>query len=854
MEFAKRITLIGKGSQDEVKENWLVFERDVSDQIGNENQYANDNRLTVQIAFRVSDYEPNGRPNIIKLRRSYLNVLFATARDTHLGFLVQGPFRTTPARDNISSKNESDKKFNHRLAEETGELVVEALRWLRDRDWLTIELLQTMPLAYKEREYRYGYRSGRYGYFEFYTEHNRYNDSVFAPVYESVKEALRNEALIPAYGGGYVAANDAKIAGSKGLRDLLDKSKLQQLLDFNEQTQWVHAEIAEGGASNLWRFLTTILDVTEVDAEMFARRIDQEFMSNQSDDWIQRFYEFAPSGSTMQQILRDRPIIRLADGSHVKPFHGTQPQAYLPKDHDIRYPSVKREVCESEKAREFLKSLGLKKPDDVDEVLKYVLPKYKRGQEISDFEHRLDVELIVKAMGVDSHQRKSTLVNALNATSFLWAENTIGDSEFRKPDDIIYFRNSSLEKYFEGNPDGWFIAPDYEEIFDELGRLDLFHGVVFWSREPDASGYVELTDYHGWHERGLSGFDPDFKFHGLEFALQNPNLPRSEYIWNHLLVQYKHKILGLVESCTRKTFVGSRVERQLSKMGMLVRESAWLPDGNGSFAAPSALSLEDLPESFRKDSDLAIALGMQASETSIQDLLGRDDIADDVKRRLELSSEFSVEELELMKEHRNLLDQLRRKDQDSAEPFNPGNIPFELEEEFNPPDNPSPSPPSPPYPTSRTVTDDEMIDTELDLDQEPKLEPLSIGRKRMAKNLETWKFLLDEYGGLCQICASTFEQRNGSPYFAIAHLIQRSKAEVLDNPRNALCLCANHWAQFKYGELKTLDEAIVDQIIDSEEGRPHYIELMLCGERQEITFSSNHISKLRALIEVSLQF
>ena len=237
---------------------------------------------------------------------------------------------------------------------------------------------------------------------------------------------------------------------------------------------------------------------------------------------------------------------------------------------------------------------------------------------------------------------------------------------------------------------------------------------------------------------------------------------------------------------------------------------------------------------------------MRPSDIRIQDL----PINDSLRRKLELADEFSVEELELMKNHRDLIYQLRKKEQEIVEPLEPEEYPPKLEDMFDPSKNstrrrryrPDPLDPTP---------EDELAKTELDLDQKANLDPLSIGRRQKAKNRETEKFLLDEYGGQCQICDITFEQRNGSPYFAIAHLVHRSQAKWLDNPRNALCLCANHWAQFKYGELKTLDEDILDQITDSEEDQPHIITVMLCNEPQVITFSVNHISKLRTLVEVT---
>ena len=492
----------------------------------------------------------------------------------------------------------------------------------------------------------------------------------------------------------------------------------------------------------------------------------------------------------------------------------------------------------------------------------HILPHYKDGQDINETEgHQKDIAKIVKALAtVDSIERRNALLMALKATQFLRAENAIGDTEFRKPDDIIYFRNQTLEMYFEGNRDGWFISSHYEQYFDDLKQLNIFTDLARKS-EPKDSGYIKLqTPYKGSesypHKRGLDGFNPDFTIDGLEFALNNPTVERSIYIWNRLLLPSIDGIVGTVESSPVQSFPSHRTDVEknvLSRVGRLVHKSSWLPDGNGNFVKPSELSLDELPDDFRKDNDLANVLGMRPNETSIQDFLSRDDIADDVKRRFVLANEFSIEDLELMRNNRELLDQLRRKQRETVETLSPDEYPPELENRFNSPSNPISKRrdrfDSPVLPDN--AAEDEVTETELGLNQKPELDPLIIGRKQQAKNRDTEKFLLHEYGGQCQICDTTFEQRNGSPYFAIAHLIRRSQAKWLDDPRNALCLCANHWAQFKYGELKTLDEEILDQITTSEEEQPHDIFIMLCKEPQAVTFSANHISKLRALVEVT---
>jgi hypothetical protein len=69
-------------------------------------------------------------------------VFFPTQKETFLGFLIQGPYRTTPARDNVPEHDPS----NQALVRETATLVADVLRELRDDGLLTVDVLDALPL------------------------------------------------------------------------------------------------------------------------------------------------------------------------------------------------------------------------------------------------------------------------------------------------------------------------------------------------------------------------------------------------------------------------------------------------------------------------------------------------------------------------------------------------------------------------------------------------------------------------------------------------------------------------------------------------------------------------------------
>ncbi len=119
-----------------------------------------------------------------KINDSPVIVYFPTEKITNLGFLIQGPYRTTPARDNIPK----DDDWNKKLINETGELVIEAIEQLKEMGLLSASLLETLPIRTDD-----------------FPEGN-----MFYPIFRRVREAFMNKALLPANDGTFVTARNAK--------------------------------------------------------------------------------------------------------------------------------------------------------------------------------------------------------------------------------------------------------------------------------------------------------------------------------------------------------------------------------------------------------------------------------------------------------------------------------------------------------------------------------------------------------------------------------------------------------------------------------------------------------------------
>ena len=830
--FFRSVTVMGQSIHGDEEEHWFVFEKDITHLVKLEADIPDDRRLTVEIAFQYTAFDSHAMPIVEQLTQSHLTVYFPTEKETHLGFLLQGPYKTTPARDNIPQFD----KFNIVLAEQTADLVIEALRWLSNKRWLSVSVLMTMPM-----------------------ELERFRGTLFEPIYDTVLAAITEEDLIPAYESGYVAGKNALLARGVGLRDLLNGMKLQEFFNTDEKIQWVSNEITQDRTPDLRRYLIDQVKVAEIDAEAFARRLTEEFLSKQSDNWVCEFYEFLSEfGSWVRNILKRRPIIRLRDSSHVVAFDiHNKPQAFLPTPQGSRFPTVKTEVCNTERSMEFLQSLGLEEPDVVDEVRTLILSKY-RGDEVDTTEHQQDILRIVAALRNASQEKKDGLIRDLQQTPFLLAMNAKQTIRFKRPVEV-YLRSSDLEMYFEGSLDSWFLVPDYDPYVPDLVQIGLADQVRYTHRNPNSTWYITLVNQHGWHRRARNGFDPNCSIDGLENALASPNFNRSRFIWEHLLMPHKHWILGVVETSTRQDYSHISASEQASIMGKLVRDSAWVPNNVGEFYKPGELSLEELPEEFTKDEELARQLGMKVTLQvfdAVEDYLRQvgvtgleEDAKEAIANVLEVASGDPNDLLELSR----MADKLKQsRSKRLAETVDYSTSLFDAfnhngQRQLSDPE-PIPKPLKNPNQRSNRKKQ-EIADSISDEPGKEQRTKLSITRKWEGKDKATRAFLREEYGGRCQICYFTFPRRNGRAYFEAVYIVPYTKGRWLDDPANTLCLCPNHVAQFLYGAIEAPN--IIDQIKAYEYGPHHYVVIQLCGHEQKIRFTARHIIDLQAIIEIT---
>jgi hypothetical protein len=581
----------GRARRDE----WLVWDRQV--------EGLGDRPARIEIAFRVET------GLIVTSNRSPLTVFFPTEKETFLGFLIQGPYRTTPARDNVPEHDPS----NAALVRATAALLTDVLRELRDDGLLTVEVLTTLPLEVAR------FQPG----------------SMFRPLFDAVRAALGAEPLIPVAeggdgtgggdgaGGGYGVAGELMLAQEAGLRNLLSADQLGALYDAGHPVRFAAAGITEHLTPVLWRYLRDEIGLEEVTPEGLVSGLTRDFLQAQSDEWLTRLYAFLFGHAALWRAggfggrppgpARTKPVIRLEDGSQVAPFDAQdRPAVYLPGPATSSLPTVRRVIADSAAARPFLDALDLAEPDLVAEVLQSILPSYC-GLDLADLDpvrHDADLECVARALDEAPAGQREDILEQLRETDFLIGENAAtGEQRLMRPP-RLYQRSKDLEAYFDGNPDAWFAGDGYGPWLVQLRGMGVRSDVEVRARTADPLGYVQITVDFGRNERGLDGFDPDAQIDGLDFALRHPSHARSEYVWNVLLAPNRRLVAGVIERSVLQSFSDATRETVTSAIGATAEREAWLPGRDEAFRRPGEISLDDLPTTYTQDDGLAHALHM----------------------------------------------------------------------------------------------------------------------------------------------------------------------------------------------------------------------------------------------------
>ena len=572
---ARKVVLIGQDDENgEVEEDYIVFSREVCQQresVGH-----------VEIAFSLEIGDETEQPKIQPATNTELVAFFPTVLSTNLGFVMQGPYRTTPSRDNVPANND----WNRHLVEETSRLLIDALMELRKLGLLSVSVLECLPLEKPQ---------GRF--------------LQFLPIFDMVKEALLTECLLLAYKGGHYAAKHAKLARGQALRALISREQLTTLFKSTESLFWLSDEITADRTSKLRDYLVSTLNVDEVDPGNIIRRLDRPFLEDQPDKWMRSLYKFL-NGQRSNRFWMERcPLVRLDDGTHTVAFMDEQPQAYLPTENKTDFPIVRASVCQSDDALEFLKYLGLREPDLVDDVIAHVLPEYQsENVNVSDADYQSDIERIQNAHGTDSREQRNRLTAALREAKFIAAVDAgKGFSQFLCPQDV--YQSTDAHKNLFRGVNGVKLVDDSRSYLrggnirrilqsvgtsDQLARVSVQSTLTYQEKS-------ELRSKSG-EERYSGEYPPaeDYTLMGLDKLIDFlPNLPSDELreraglLWDALCIFEQRNSTSAFKGIYHWFYYYSRRALFPSRLARTLNGRAWVPDKNGVLQPPSAVIFSD---------------------------------------------------------------------------------------------------------------------------------------------------------------------------------------------------------------------------------------------------------------------
>ncbi len=806
---AREVTVIGQNNGEDESESWLLFERPVDVP---EPAEECPRQVSVEIGFRLQRDEGGELEEVARIKDSPLVVFFPTEKETRLGFLIQGPYKTTPARDNIPKEDD----WNATLVRETACLMAEVLPQLKDLGLLGVSLLEALPIRMDD------FPPG----------------SMFLPIVTSVRDNLAVNELLPADDGSFVSARNAKLARGADLRKLLDHEQLRKLFQSEATVKWLAGSITQDRTPELRSYLLNELKVEEITPDSFARRITHSFLSIQDDEWLLEFYGYLSGQEALWRsprwsgdsggLLRSKPIVRLQDDSHVIPFRadGTTPNAFLPPPEDTDFPIVKRAIASDEQAGNFLKRLGLSEPDVFDDIVERVLPKYSKSDLslISESEHEADIRKILRALTSDSEAGKGRVIQKAKQTPFLKAVDPVGNLAYKKPIDV-YQETPDLRLYFSGSTDVWFL---YEETLAStidtgvLSELGIARKPRFRRMQIDLP-WEERKRLRGnqGHTKDIETIDYDID--GLDIFLSR--MPQdSEHLIRYALIIWGLLLEHLKESSHYQFYEGQykwfyyqeRTEYFTATWKKRLRGCSWIPKyGSDGPFKPGEVSLGDLPDQFERNEKVADLLGMKK----------------DVVSKLAEEAGIPTEDIDLLRRY--------------PEEFSQWKAQIVAREE------------KPVFPT-RTITNperrQERIKDQLSESQKKEYEERERSVRTTRSTIEPVLWLREQYTNdngqmVCQICKKEmpFRKRDGQYYFEAVEAFSQDQLP-LEHEAQFLALCPLCAAMYK--ELGKKDEAVMADLrkallnMDSLEA-----PLRLGDLETTIQFVETHLCDIKTILE-----
>jgi hypothetical protein len=375
--------------------------------------------------------------------------------NTQLKFIIHAPFLLNDSRDAIDTK-EPALRTNQYLINHLADLVADSLPILKDLKLIDDSIINVIP--YKASDF---------------------NDSLFKPFFEKIKEKFQTEELLPARDANYVKKENAYWFQDNPVVELFEDKHLQQLTG-NQNAKWVFnglprnktdEEKEKSGYNYIYPKRQYIEEcvVQYFEMDVLLRKLGNVFIESQDEKWLHKLYEYLNRFPDRAKTVRKSPIF-FDKNSHAVPARDSNDEIvlFLP-DNDISgYITIKPSLLENPVSCEFIKSIGVNKPILKDEIYNKIIPEYRSSNVVDIDSHFVKFFKYFKEC-----KNKAVLdlnfINTIKDLPFLHCKTAVdGKINPDKANNIIYMPTEDIKAWFENKPDTKFLCQEnYIQIVGE---------------------------------------------------------------------------------------------------------------------------------------------------------------------------------------------------------------------------------------------------------------------------------------------------------------------------------------------------------------------------------------------------
>ena len=577
-------------------ERFLVFQKDV--EIGGE-EYK-----PVEVAFYLN------KKKQIKRGASVLYVLFATIQETHLQFLINGPFRTNPSRESIAY----DDDFNLHLIGLVSDLWETILETLKTEGMLTMQVFDVLPQEEDALP-------------EFYH-----------PIQERIYDLLRKQAFLPAADGTFVRAQEG-VMGAKAIRQVFSNEDISFFL--KKDCKWLQGVSATSRAGRLlqalevprwsWDELEDTLETWfqdrgrywyygEDNKERFERAM--AWLSTKSDSWLQQFYillgkgeekgNFAKLEETPWEtgeglFFKDSHLIKQANNGEIT-FEPIS-QSRFPKEgyHGCISPTILHHEDEKVASQIYhsLRRIGVKEVDAEDEIKVLLEKRYKHAENLgetgrSEEEHLQDMVRFIqfaKEKGTVELFKKYRIFRKDASNRIYQGERIFIDAPL-----LDTGLNELYEKERKGIEIRFLLWSGYQELMEQ-GMLEFARKLGVQTGFIIEKAGVYLNPYKEQLKKTQSssrvtetGINEDYFIPHLSTLLALKNIRLNALLWNTLREVDPHVFVARYRPNQQHA-----TNQAPSTLAHTLKTTAWIPDENGQFFKPREITEARLHPDFIYD-------------------------------------------------------------------------------------------------------------------------------------------------------------------------------------------------------------------------------------------------------------